>query len=557
MMKLNRLLPAVVVIVMLASLAACTGAPAQTSAAPPESPVATGEAAPSAAQNTQPALDITAMLSHAGGIPEGTPVQNAWLALMEKNLNRKLNFTWNYIPQGEYSDKIKMVLASGDLKDLTGLDSYSVYNDYTDTGLAVELSGYMDKCPNYIKFLEDTPNGKIKAFDADGKAYGFRSGELPRLTQGIAIYRPSVYRYDIFEKEGIAIPTTLDELYAAAKQLKTLYPNSYPISTGATWAGFMTLYFANHTTNDIYWDGKAYRLGAVSDAYKEALQFANKLYTEKLLDPEFTTDTDDTTKAKALNGTNFIQMAQWYTYAAEYTNNKEADVKWVNAVFPNNPKYGQAWQSMNNVNTNTIGDSMIVINSKAKDIDTLVQLIDLQYQQDAIDLISWGIKDETYTEDASGKKVFVDEITKAENPWVVGDKWGMRASSKYRPGLQLLTDTKAFIALSSNDYCYVNGAVVEEPWETAFPNEPYPTSPMVPPFILAPDISFTDDENQMISTTITSIYTYISEMAVKFVSGEESFDKWDAYLAQLKTLGDYEAVLRLYNEKAQAYLASR
>ena len=46
-----------------------------------------------------------------------------------------------------------------------------------------------------------------------------------------------------------------------------------------------SLFSANHIRDEIFWDGEKYVYGVLDEGYKDALQFANKLYAEKLLDP--------------------------------------------------------------------------------------------------------------------------------------------------------------------------------------------------------------------------------------------------------------------------------
>ena len=60
---------------------------------------------------------------------------------------------------------------------------------------------------------------------ADGKTY-FPQNYGTDNRQGI---RAWLYRKDIFEKHNLEVPETMDEVYEVAKELKKLYPDSYPL----------------------------------------------------------------------------------------------------------------------------------------------------------------------------------------------------------------------------------------------------------------------------------------------------------------------------------------
>lgn len=126
------------------------------------------------------------------------------------------------------------------------------------------------------------------------------------------------------------------------------------------------MFSANHIRDEIFWDGEKYVYGVLEEGYKDALQFANKLYAEKLLDPEYTIDTDDTLKRKALNGDNLMWLTQWFTTPAEYTRTAGDGKIFAVSLYPDNPKYGKAWQEVVNGNTPDLGWGAYGISSKVK-----------------------------------------------------------------------------------------------------------------------------------------------------------------------------------------------
>ena len=79
--------------------------------------------------------------------------------------------------------------------------------------------------PNYKAFWESKPEDdqwlKEARRSADGKIYAAPSYGMDRYTN----VRCWLYRKDIFEKNNLKVPETMDDLYDVAKKLKAKYPD--------------------------------------------------------------------------------------------------------------------------------------------------------------------------------------------------------------------------------------------------------------------------------------------------------------------------------------------
>ena len=60
--------------------------------------------------------------------PENTKIQEEWIKLCEEKLGRKLDITFEYIHTGDYTEKLQVINAGGDLPDSVPL-SYYICND--------------------------------------------------------------------------------------------------------------------------------------------------------------------------------------------------------------------------------------------------------------------------------------------------------------------------------------------------------------------------------------------------------------------------------------------
>ena len=70
-----------------------------------------------------------------------------------------------------------------------------------------------------------------------------------------------------------------------------------------------------------------------------------------------------------------------------------------------------------------------------------------------------------------------------------------------------------------------------------------------------PNIIFTQDESSSMGNSMSEIDTYVSSMVMKFITGVESIDKYDEFVAQIKTfnidkvLEAYQAAIDRYNNR--------
>lgn len=510
---------------------------------------------PGALANAEP-LRFTATVINWGADEDASLVQKEWLRVMEEKMGRPIEITYTRIPSSEYEERSRLMLNTDSITDFMITPLFYDVSREAEAGMLLDFSQY--DMPNYKAFIEQTPSGESLAYNAEGKIYRLLEGFLPRFPpdKGMLPNGMMVFNATVFEENGMEIPTTLEGVVEAARKLKEIYPDTFPINT--RWNHFESVYMMFHASQDIYWDGEQFKFGPFEENYKLALQFLNQLYTEQLLDPEYSLETDDTVKSKLLNRKNFIGLNDWFTTPGEYTRAAKASSGDIFAVtlYPDTEKFGKSWQAVSNVNTYDLsGWGQFIVNSETAEPEELVKFIDLQYSPEIIELITWGIKDVTYTVGEDGKKHFIDEILNSPNPFDEGDKYGMRASSKHRPGLCVASDSAAYVDMARMDYVYYDGKVHEEPLEKSpyITELPYPVSEYISPNFNSPKISFTTEEGSRLSQILAPITTYRDEMLPKFIKGDESFDNWDNYLDTLRKMGDMEDVLKVYNDAAAVY----
>ncbi len=123
---------------------------------------------------------------------------------MEKNPDVKVEVT--YYSSDDIKSKTKIAASSGTLPDMWYNWGGVLADFYAENGLSLDLTQYAKDNNWNEKYLA----GALEQCMYDGQLIG-----LPQNLVGLVMY----YRVDLFEKYGIAVPTTFNELEAAADVL--------------------------------------------------------------------------------------------------------------------------------------------------------------------------------------------------------------------------------------------------------------------------------------------------------------------------------------------------
>lgn len=481
-----------------------------------------------------------------------TPIQNEWQKMMETYLGKKLDIQYEYINFSDYKEKLQVLIAGGNIPDLmtyAGMASSDIPK-YGEKGVFTEIGSRLDMAPNYKAAVERDPNAKNSVYTPDGKSYAFYNAMyVPSTTATVA--GQSAVRGRVFKENDIKIPTTLDEMYEAAKTLKAKGVSDYPIALHEQWQSpENTIFKAYHIGNNglRYFDGTKYVYGALSEDYKLALQYLNKIYTEGLISPDYFTQTVDNGNKAISGGSALIVPSVWEGYPAQWTVDYPTE-EWVLVPQMTSDKYPDTpWAFYNEVRTEWQMNSSysIVVSEKSKVKDDLIKLVDYQFSPEMVNLLNWGIKDSTYKEDAEGNKEFLLSGQANKEALVAT---GLPLSGTCRAGIFPQPQDMDLWRIASADPSpiYWEGEIVTEklvPFSAA-----RMTKENTSPTEYEPSIVLSSDENEQYANIMAPVETFTKEQKVKFIKGERSFDDWDNYLTELNKMGDIQAALDLYNNK--------
>ena len=427
------------------------------------------------------------------------------------------NITVNAIPNSEFATKLNLMMATPEeLPDLLhALEPPHIIN-HADSGAYIAIDENMDKLPNYSAFLDTLDPAErdnliaLRTF-ADGHTYW----PLVYGSETVMNFSTWMYRKDIFEKHNLEVPTTIDELYEVCKELKKLYPDSYPfcIRSQLNKMGTMGPSFAPDFSIFNYYDYTAdkWQFGAFTDTGKEITEFMRKMMAEGLIPPDMTIATSSWEELMSTDR-GFISIDALVRISFFNVPNQKInpDYEWAAMAPPAHDASAGAPNKLSKSNVDPTG--YVLPNTRDEDrINNALRVLDWMYTDEAIDLLSWGKEGETYQVDENGKKTFILD----------GDVTAQVAYGATTYGLYQVVRQEAF------EQVVAAGSEVDPLWLTWIEEGAQPSW----------FLSYNDEEAQIIDNYDTAVRTHAEENLIHFVDGTKPMEEWDAYVQKAYDLG--------------------
>ncbi|WP_246066906.1 extracellular solute-binding protein [Paenibacillus koleovorans] len=424
-----------------------------------------------------------------------------------KMIEEKTGATFNVqVPSGKIEDALSLTIASGEMPDVMYTLNKQLADKYGMQGALVNILDYVDKMPNFKKWLTKYPDEAQNSLAADGKMYIFPNEGISETNRNIWMYRQ-----DVFQQNNLQVPKNYDELYTVLKKLKELYPNSYPFAFRFGNAlQIMRNMSTNFMTNeDFYYDfdKKEWKYGPIDDNYKTLVTWMNKFYKEGLMPPDWLT----------------TDVKQWQDLVS--TNRTFVTIDYIGRIDnfnvplrKDNPKFNMAFMAppiglANAPQKNPFTHfkiSGMMVSSTSKKVDDLMKVMDFYYTEEGRTLLSWGKENETYKVE-NGKKKFIESYID------VGDlrkKTGLSTNAAFT-----WFDYDAHLSLATPELqqAYVDARKYDAK--------------------LDPEPPMTEKEMEVMTTTYAAIVKHREQNVSKFILGERSLTEWDKYVDEQKKLG--------------------
>ena len=408
-------------------------------------------------------------------------------------------------------------------------------------GVIYDLTDYLPEyAPDYWEFINRPENeDTLKSLTtADGRFYsiaGFQESSY-NIT-----YAGPVIRQDWLDECGLEAPVTLEDWENVLVTFKKKYNATFGFALNRfniAGIGSGTGAFAPLKANYYVDENDKVQLGNAQQEWKELLEVLHRWYDMGLIDKDFATATDASVRSKALNG----EVGVSYTAMSQLTNwsvDAEAEDTGAEWVGFEHPRTAPGEPTNYIYTTRSLfpgsGGAVITTSCSEEELIMALKLLNYGYTEEGIMYWNFGTEGETYTLDENGDVQWTELVT--------GDSGGIDAAVKKYTGVhsgQVSIQQERYVKLKNSEaagdavYKWIENTVAEK--------------------YCLPTLTRTDEENTKYADLNTPIATYVSEMALKFVTGDEDLDDFDEFVEQLNNMGLQEC-LELQQAAYDRYLS--
>lgn len=417
------------------------------------------------------------------------------------------------------------MLTSNPLPDIIHGDTKYLNKAGAD-GAMIPLQDLINEYAPHIKAaLDENPDIMAQAAAADGNLYC-----LPNIQDPSGPAMGWFIRQDWLDKLGLPVPTTVDELYNTLKAFREQDPNGngkkdevpyFDRHQGVTklvplWNTNDSDYSA-YSTYSINGKGEVF-CTAATEGYKTAMKELAKWYAEGLIDQELFTRTNS---RETLFGDNVGGMVtDWFASTSSFNDKLADSVPGFNlaAIAPVKNVNGELRNEFSRGLVSTVGWGISKDNKYPAET---IKYFDFFFTDEGRRLCNAGVEGDHYYYDENGEFHFTDEVMNYDG----GAPTYLRTIGSQEIGR--LVDLEVEIAGMVGDAKDAFKKYSDNKWTVkAFPQ-----------------FALTDEEQRTIANKGTALDTHIIEMQTKWIMGNADVDAtWDAYIADLKSLGLDEVV---------------
>lgn len=399
-------------------------------------------------------------------------------------------------------------------------------------GAMIPLEDLIPKyAPNIQKYFDEHPNMYKGSFAADGHLY----------------YIPCIYeegpamgwylRKDWLDKLGLEIPKTTEEYYNVLKAFREQDPNGNGKKDEVPFfdrhqspKNLYYLFGVSKEYYDIDKDGKWYA-PTITEDFKVAIKEISKWYAEGLIDQEIYSRGGKT--REELLGNNLGGAAHdWFSSTLAFNGNLKDTFPGFELIVidpPVNTKNEQYNASPRSV-LNGNGWGISVDN---KHVAETMKYFDYWYTEDGITLQSMGIEGIDHYVDENGER----QYSQAAHDYpggVSGGYMGSFGSREMGTPVSQKNEVKGMSPEAAAGFQYY---IDKGFTRTALPR-----------------LTYTVEENKVISEKGTAIQTYVDEKAQGWIMGNSDIDaEWNDYVQTLKNMG-IDEVVQTYQQAHNRFL---
>ncbi len=543
------------------SCAGCSGASGSSSAAPASSAKSSSGTTPA---SSAPSSSASEAAGNEYGVPQisekpitlkiyaskgsGTPDYNDMEHMKKYGEFTNVSVEWEQPPQDLSTERFNIVIASNELPDMFWNIKADQYTQLKTTKAIIPVQDYFSQCPHLQNVMAEFPNMEKYIFDPDGQAYS-----LP-FFDGLTVNDIMILRKDWLDQLGMDVPVTKDDWLQYWRGVRDNDVNGngdssdeIPLS-GTSFNSVLSLMsaFEMDSMNNGFFvdpsDGNKVKYSYYDSRFRDFISWIHQLWEENIIDPDIlSTDSKTLGNNTALNLVGSYRgklNGQLNTYMTTMPDKIPGfDLLGTPPIQSDN---GVSFHpgSVPLVRTDTIG-GVVTVTSK--------------YPEECVRYCDWF-----YDFSAPYGGAFMNifgyegvtfEYANAEKTDYQYTDWVLHNADGLSPQQALQTMTTRCQHPS-----YVPPIGSFKMWHpstvASYENsEPYYNDSLK---YKVPSLTFSDADAKTIRSTMADISTYVSEMSAKFMTGEESLDQFESYIATIQGMG-IENVLEIYNKTYQEW----
>ncbi|MBS6644402.1 MAG: extracellular solute-binding protein [Clostridiaceae bacterium] len=486
-------------------------------------------------EQAEQGADVAYPLERGGKLTFGMPLAKEWSDRYDK---------WTDLPIGkaaqeetgvelemvhvENNTAMNLLFASGELPDIVLFNFQSNYSGGESKAIEDGIVFPMDaeflqkNAPDYWAVLNSDEDIMKGSTNQNNQVFGFTfimGDDSCKTGYGLTV------RDDWCEKLGMDVSQidTAEEF----KDMLAAFKNELGVPVPLTITsenltelldyGVITSPFGLATRDMYQVDGKVH-IGYAEQEYKDVLQYLNQLYSEGLLDPNFSTTDKETVTANMLSGTSGASSGALGGGIGTWLQTNR-DVEDYSLAGMHNLVKNDGEKSMYGFYKTDVIGKTAVITTSCKDKELAAKFLNYGYTDPGHMTYVFGIEGESYNME-NGEPVYTDYIM--NNPDGLTVK---KAMSEYT----LSWDNGPFVQdIKQKEQ---TGGMPEqlEAWKIW-------EDTTVDQYFL-PKIIIAQDSLSEYSNLKSDITTYVKEMTIKFIRGTEPIENYDKYLENLKAMG--------------------
>lgn len=454
----------------------------------------------------------------------GTTYENFGDTPIAKKLYEETGIKVEYIhpTQGGGSAQLQLLIASNELPDIVK-NSWNTYPGGPEMaisdGYIYELDDLIDKyAPAIKKTLSENPEWDRQIKTDSGKYYSIPSFYEPGILQ--ICYGPAI-RADWLKKINMEAPTTIEEWEKVLTAFKDMGVENPFIGTFGQLLNSFGPGFG--FCKDWYHDDGQIKYGYAQPEYKTFLETLNRWYEKGLIHPDFVSVdskkiTSDILNGKAGSGM-FWAASGMLPIINAAKDNKEFELMGVQ--FPAEKKGENAEYGYIMPQVNMSGGSAISTNCKNPEL--AMRLMDFAFTDKGKMIACFGIEGESYNM-VDGYPTYTDVIHNNPQGYTKAEAI---AAYTLNAQLPIVYDVR-FI---EQYYAEPELSAAQKEWNKTNMNNH-----------ILPELYVPEEESAKFSDIMVNVSTYAEEMAIQFITGGESFEKFDEYVMQLEKFGLNDAI---------------